>query len=156
MQYNFSDPESRIMKGADGLVQAYNAQVAVEPDFQLIVGQQVTQEGNDKQQMKPMVEVIQEQSGQKPAEVVSDSGYCSDANLGYLEKKKIEAFVVSFASPNSGCTRLSALLMKLFWNASLALLGRLLQDTQRRMLLGKSPQRQEVCLPEDISPGVGA
>src|SRR6266446_2493459 len=80
MQYNFTDPESRIMKGADGFVQAYNAQVAVEPDFQLIVGQLVTQEANDKQQMKPVVEVIQEQSGQKPGEVVSDSGYCSDAN----------------------------------------------------------------------------
>ena len=38
-QYNFTDPESRIMKGADGFVQAYNAQAAVEPDLQLIVGQ---------------------------------------------------------------------------------------------------------------------
>jgi len=28
-QYNFTDPESRIMKGADGFVQAYNAQAAV-------------------------------------------------------------------------------------------------------------------------------
>lgn len=93
MQYNFTDPESRIMKGADGFVQAYNAQVAVEPDFQLIVGQQVTQAANDKQQMQPLVQVIEEQSGQKPAEVVSDSGYCSEANLGYLEKKKIEGFV---------------------------------------------------------------
>ena len=93
MQYNFTDPESRIMKGADGFVQAYNAQAAVEPDFQLIVGQQVTQAANDKQQMKPMVRVIEEQSGQKPAEVVSDSGYCSEANLAYLEKKNIEGFV---------------------------------------------------------------
>jgi hypothetical protein len=58
MQYNFTDPESRIMKGTDGFVQAYNAQIAVEPDFQLIVGQQVTQAANDKQQMQPLVEVI--------------------------------------------------------------------------------------------------
>jgi transposase len=93
MQYNFTDPESRIMKGADSFVQAYNAQIAVEPDFQLIVGQQVTQAANDKQQMQPLVEVIQEQSGQKPAEVVSDSGYCSEANLQYIEKKKIEGYV---------------------------------------------------------------
>ena len=93
MQYNFTDPESRIMKGADEFVQAYNVQVAVEPDFQLIVGQLVTQEVNDKQQMQPVVEVVREQSGQKPAEVVSDSGYCSDANLHYLEKRKIEGFV---------------------------------------------------------------
>jgi len=67
--------------------------LTVEPNFQLIVGQQVTQDANDKQQLKPMVEVIEEQSGQKPEEVVSDSGYCSDANLGYLEKKQIEGFV---------------------------------------------------------------
>ena len=93
MQYNFTDPESRIMKGADGFVQAYNTQLAVESDFQLIVGQQVTQEANDKQQMKPMVKVIEEQSGQNPGVVISDSGYCSEANLRYLEKKKIEGFV---------------------------------------------------------------
>ena len=37
-QYNFTDPESRIMKGADGFVQGYNAQAAVEPDLQLIIG----------------------------------------------------------------------------------------------------------------------
>src|SRR5207249_4849946 len=52
-QYNFTDPESRIMKGADGFVQAYNAQAAVEADFQLIVGQAVTQATNDKQQLVP-------------------------------------------------------------------------------------------------------
>ena len=81
------------MKGPDGFVQAYNAQIAVEPDLGLIVGQGVSQEANDKEQMKPGVEAIREQSGQKPEEVVSDSGYCSDANLKYLEKKKIEGFV---------------------------------------------------------------
>ncbi|MGC1636872.1 MAG: transposase, partial [Candidatus Acidiferrales bacterium] len=41
-QYNFTDPESRIMKGADGIVQGYNAQAAVEPTWLLIVGQAVT------------------------------------------------------------------------------------------------------------------
>ena len=95
MQYNFTDPESRIMKAGDGFEQAYNAQVAVEPDFQWIVGQLVTQDGNDKQQLKPVGETMREQSGQKPAEVVSDSGYCSNANLQYLEQKKIEGFVAT-------------------------------------------------------------
>ena len=95
MQYNFSDPESRIMPGADGFVQAYNAQVAVEPDFQWIVGQRVCQDSNDKQQMQPLVEAVGEQAGQKPQEIVSDSGYCSEANLKYLEKKKIEGFIAT-------------------------------------------------------------
>jgi transposase len=84
-QYNFTDPESRIMKGADGFVQAYNAQAAVEPDFQLIVGQAVTQATNDKEQLMPMVEVIEQQSGQRPEEILADSGYCSEKNLEALE-----------------------------------------------------------------------
>src|SRR6266498_1834737 len=84
-QHNFTDPESRIMKGADGFVQGYNAQAAVEPDFQLIVGQAVTQAANDKEQLLPMVEVIEQQSGQRPEEILADSGYCSEKNLEGLE-----------------------------------------------------------------------
>jgi hypothetical protein len=55
MQYNFTDPESRIMPGVDGFVQAYNTQIAVESDFQWIVGQRVTQATNDKQQLAPTI-----------------------------------------------------------------------------------------------------
>jgi len=94
-QYNFTDPESRILKGADGFVQGYNTQIAVEPAFQLIVGQQVTQAANDKQQLVPLLEKIQEQSGQKPQGVLTDSGYCSEENLKYLKKRKIEGFVAT-------------------------------------------------------------
>ena len=95
MQYNFTDPESRILPGADGFVQAYNAQIAVEPDFQWIVGQRVTQAANDKQQLQPTLEAMRQQAGQKPQEVITDSGYCSEANLKYLEKKKIEGFIAT-------------------------------------------------------------
>jgi transposase len=94
-QYSFTDPESRILKGSDGFVQGYNTQIAVEPLFQLIVGQRVTQAANDKQQMVPLVETIEEQSGQTPAGVLADSGYCSDENLKYLKKRKIEGFVAT-------------------------------------------------------------
>ena len=94
-QYNFTDPESRIQKGPDGFVQGYNTQIAVEPAFQLIVGQTVTQAANDKQQLVPLIEAIQEQSGQRPKEVVADSGYCSDENLKYLAKRRMTGFVAT-------------------------------------------------------------
>jgi transposase len=94
-QYNFTDPESRIMKGADEFVQGYNTQVAVEPFFQLIVGQTVTQAANDKQQMVPLIEAIEEQSGQRPEEVLADSGYCSEENLQYLAKRRMAGFVAT-------------------------------------------------------------
>jgi transposase len=108
-QYNFTDPESRIMKGAEGFVQAYNTQVAVEPLLQLIVGQTVTPAANDKQQLVPMIEKIEEQSGQKPREVLTDSGYCSEENLRYLGKRKISGWVATekrkHGEPRRTCPR---------------------------------------------------
>jgi transposase len=99
-QYNFTDPESRIMKGADGFVQAYNAQAAVEPGLQLIIGQAVTAAANDKEQLIPMIEVIREQSGQRPDEILADSGYCSEKNLEALESAenqggRIEGYIAT-------------------------------------------------------------
>ena len=94
-QHNFTDPESRIMKGPDGFVQAYNAQAAVEPALQLIVGQALTQQANDKQQLIPMIERVQEQAGQKVREALADSGYCSEENLRKAAKKKVNLFVAT-------------------------------------------------------------
>ena len=98
-QYNFTDPESRIMKGPDEFVQGYNTQVAVEPLLQLIVGQTVTQAANDKRQMVPLIE---EQSGQRPEEVLADSGYCSEENLKYLAKRRMARFVATEKQKHGG------------------------------------------------------
>ncbi len=99
-QYNFTDPESRIMKGADGFVQGYNAQAAVEPTMQLIVAQTVTQATNDKEQLMPMVEAVEQQSGQRPEELLADSGYCSEKNLEALDseenpERRIDGYVAT-------------------------------------------------------------
>jgi len=94
-QYNFTDPESRIMKGGDGFVQGYNAQAAVEPTLLLIVGQTVTEAANDKKQLMPMVELIEQQSGQRPEAILADNGYCSEENLGHLPERNIEGFIAT-------------------------------------------------------------
>jgi hypothetical protein len=99
-QYNFTDPESRIMMGSEGFVQGYNAQAAVEPALQLIVGQSVTPAANDKEQIEPMVQVIEQQSGQRPNGLLADSGYCSEKNLEHLETAdksghKIDAYIAT-------------------------------------------------------------
>jgi transposase len=91
-QYNFTDPESRIMKGPDGFVQAYNVQVAVD-ELQLIVGHAVTQETNDKKQLMPMITTIEQQSGATPAQLLADAGYCSDVNLAAIADTTIDAFI---------------------------------------------------------------
>jgi transposase len=91
-QYNFTDPESRIMKGPDGFVQAYNVQVAVD-ELQLIVGQAVTQETNDKKQLMPMITTIEQQSGETPSQLLADAGYCSDVNVAAMADTTIDAYI---------------------------------------------------------------
>jgi len=91
-QYNFTDPESRIMKGPDGFVQAYNVQVAVD-ERQLIVGHAVTQETNDKRQLMPMITTIERQSGDTPPQLLADAGYCSDKNLAAIADTTIDAYI---------------------------------------------------------------
>jgi hypothetical protein len=80
------------MKGPDGFVQAYNVQVAVD-DLQLIVGQAVTQETNDKHQLMPMITTIEQQSGDTPPQLLADAGYCSDENLAAIAVTTIDAYI---------------------------------------------------------------
>jgi transposase len=85
-QYNFTDPESRIMKAGNGqhFEQCYNAQAAVEVDSRLIVGERVSQAPNDKQELVPSVAAIA-----KPVEsvaaVLTDSGFYSEAAVQTVE-----------------------------------------------------------------------
>jgi len=94
-QRNFTDPDSRIMKdgATKAFVQAYNCQVAVDSQSQVIVSTQVTQEANDKRQLKPVVEQIKANLDEKPKQVSADSGYYSEENLEYLTEEEIDAYV---------------------------------------------------------------
>src|SRR5262249_39735106 len=93
-QYNFTDPESRIMMSPDGFVQAYNVQVAVD-ELQLIVGQAVTQDTNDNKQLMPMITTIAQQSGDTPTQVLADAGDCSDPTLTAIVKTHIDAYIAT-------------------------------------------------------------
>ena len=101
-QYNFTDPESRIMKGPDGFVQAYNVQVAVN-ELQLIVGHAVTQETNDKKQLLPMITTIERQSGDTPSQLLADAGYCSDVNLTAIADTTIDAYISTRKQRHGEC-----------------------------------------------------
>jgi len=97
-QRNFTDPDSRIMPagGSKTFVQAYNCQAAVDEKAQVIVATNVTQETNDKQQLKPVVEKLKENTnGRKPKNISADSGYYSEANIGTLESDGINAYIAT-------------------------------------------------------------
>lgn len=58
-QRNFTDPESRIQKTADGFIQGYTAELAVDDVAQVIVAQHVTPRGPEVQELLPAVEMIE-------------------------------------------------------------------------------------------------
>lgn len=86
-QQNFTDPESRIMKKGAGFEQCYNAQAAVDKDSQIILAAYVTQSGNDKQQLEPLVERTIEQVGVLPDRGLADAGYFGDAVAESLKQQ---------------------------------------------------------------------
>lgn len=94
-QRNFTDPDSRIMlDGANkAFVQAYNGQIAVDCDSQVIVAADVTQAANDKQQVVPLVEQIEENLGEIPDRVLADNGYFSQDNVEYLATNFMEPMI---------------------------------------------------------------
>ena len=94
-QHNFTDPESKIQKTKDGFIQGYNAQVAVDETFQVIVAQHVTPMAADVNQLQPAVESIAATLKVRPKEVLADAGYCSEDNIRALETKGIEPFIAT-------------------------------------------------------------
>jgi len=99
-QYNFTDPESKIMKVSNkGWDQCGNAQVAVN-EQQIIVAADVTDEPNDKRQVEPMVGQMQENlvaagvTGEVK-EITADSGYYSEGNVDYLRGEGIDAYIAT-------------------------------------------------------------
>lgn len=86
-QYNFTDPESRIMKAGSGdhFEQAYNAQAVVDTEgSMLILGAYVTDAPNDKQQLVPALESVSPQV-RVVTEVLADTGYYSEAAVTKVE-----------------------------------------------------------------------
>lgn len=83
-QYNFTDPESRIMKDGGSFEQCYNAQAAVEVDTMLVVGGHVSNAPNDKQQLEPALDSVSAVVG-TVSEALADSGYYSEEAVTKVE-----------------------------------------------------------------------
>jgi transposase len=94
-QRNFTDPESRILKTKDGYIQGYNAQAAVDGAHQIIVAQTLTSSSSDQAQLAPLLDGIRANLGTNPDEVSADAGYCSDANLRTIKRRRIEGYIAT-------------------------------------------------------------
>lgn len=95
-QLNLTDDDSRIMKVAGGgFEQCYNAQGAVDTESLLVIAPHVTQAGNDKEQVAPMVAKIQvlPEGLNGPATLLADSGFFSEKNVETCRLAQIEPLI---------------------------------------------------------------
>ncbi len=92
-QISFADPDARIMGKKGHFDYNYNPQISVDSDNQIIVGQHVSQNANDKQEVKAGLENIKENTGKLPEKMSLDNGYQSGKNLEALEHAETEAYI---------------------------------------------------------------
>jgi transposase len=99
-QYNFTDPESHIMKVSNkGWDQCGNAEIVVN-EHQIILAADVTAETNDKKQVKPMLAQLQQNLSEagiteKVREMTADSGFFSEENVAHVEGLDIEPYMAT-------------------------------------------------------------
>lgn len=101
-QYDFTDPESRIMKNPTntGFEQDYNVQVAVDQASLLIVGCALSNHPNDSQEAEPTLESIPSSAVGLPIAAALDAGYFGPATLTACAKRGIEPYIATARDPH--------------------------------------------------------
>ncbi len=94
-QISFADDEARIMGKKDDFQYAYNGQITVDKDNQIIVGEHLTQSANDKQEVTPALQEIQETTSKVPDVMSLDNGYMSGSNLEAFNETAIDAYIAT-------------------------------------------------------------
>jgi hypothetical protein len=86
-----TDPEARVMKQPDGgFAPSFNVQVNTDAANGLIVAVDVTQAGNDFDQLTPGLERVEQNLGERPDQVVADGGYVSRNNIVEMGIRGVE------------------------------------------------------------------
>jgi transposase len=100
-QYNFTDPESRIMKNPnnEGFDQHYNTQVTVDQDSRMIVAHTLSNHPTDRREALPTVDAISPPLG-KPDAAALDNGYWSENNVNGLLRRGIEPYIATGRDPH--------------------------------------------------------
>ena len=94
-QISFADKEARIMGKKGSFDYSYNGQISVDEDNQIIVGQHLTQNANDKQEVEPALEEIKETTDDLPDKMSLDNGYMSSNNLEAFEGKELDVYIAT-------------------------------------------------------------
>jgi transposase len=99
-QRNFTDPESHLMQSGGTYLQAYNCQLAVDSDHQVIVAVGVSNQPPDVEHLEPMLERITASAGALPDMMTMDAGYWSEDNAKACADQGIDAYIATGRLPH--------------------------------------------------------
>jgi len=86
-----SDPQARKMKQNDGgYAASYNVQIATDAANSIIVAVGVTQDRHDGDQLIPVIEQVQQNTGRPPQQTVADGAYTKNTNIDAMNARGIE------------------------------------------------------------------
>ena len=87
------DEDARLLNKGGGTVAGYNVQTVVDDKHKLIVTAEVTQDGNDEQQLAPMSQAAKSVLGVDRLEATADEGYFNAQQIKTCEENGITPFV---------------------------------------------------------------
>lgn len=70
-----TDPQAKLMRSRDGMIPAYNTQIAVDEAYNMIAHSEVFDEENDTSLLEPMLDEMEQETGLIPEAAVTDCGY---------------------------------------------------------------------------------
>jgi transposase len=95
-QRNFTDPDSRIMKTADGSFHyCYNAQTVVDEESQVIVATDFAEFGADSPAFSEMLDQTIANTATTPGQTLADAGYFSEDNLEAARERGTDALIAT-------------------------------------------------------------
>lgn len=94
-QRNFTDPDSSILRAGSTYLQGYNCQAAVDSEAQIIVAKALAAEQTDSTHLLPILNQVRENMGRQTEEISADAGYCTEANLREVSRRRIRGYVAT-------------------------------------------------------------
>lgn len=94
-QISYADTDAKMMKARGSFEYCYNGQISVDSQNQIIVGQHLSQNANDKNELKKELDKIKDNTGSLPEKISADSGYRSSDNISALKENNIDGYIAT-------------------------------------------------------------
>ena len=94
-QISYADMAAKIMKHKGDFDYCYNGQISVDSKSQIIVGQHLSQNENDKKEVEKALSEIKKNTDKLPDKMSLDNGYMTSSNISALEGAKVDAYIAA-------------------------------------------------------------